>query len=109
MTVNDPGFWDVLAWSFWFVIWITAMTEAHLGQGRYVQQVAATTAGPTEQIAHAKKLLDSGAISHDGTLKAMASRSIRARVETGARCVGRPHLAGCDLAVSQLRLKGLTR
>ena len=25
MNVNDPSFWDILLWSFWFFIWIAAL------------------------------------------------------------------------------------
>jgi hypothetical protein len=124
---ND--FWDVLLWSFWLFIWITAvmvwircvfdmfgdrtlsgwgkagwaillifvpwlgaliyliargrsMTERQttaVAQQRaehekYIQQVAGTTAGPTDQIASAKTLLDTGAINQAefDTLKAKA-------------------------------------
>ena len=115
---NDPTFWDLIVWSFWFFIWIAAlmiwfrclfdlfgdhtlsgwgkagwalllifipwlgafiyliargrsMNERQLAavaqqqaaQEKYIQQVAAKTATPAEQIANAKALLDSGAIS----------------------------------------------
>lgn len=129
MDFNDPNFWDILVWSFWFFIWIAAITiwfrclfdlfgdhtlsgwgkagwslvliflpwlgaliyliargesmsqrqiakmaEAQSAQERYIQQVAATTSSPAEQIADAKKLLDSGAIGQAeyDTLKAKA-------------------------------------
>ena len=39
------------------------MADAQASQERYIQQVAAKTATPAEQIANAKSLLDSGAIS----------------------------------------------
>ena len=39
------------------------MADAQASQEQYIQQVAATTATPAEQIANAKALLDSGAIS----------------------------------------------
>jgi Short C-terminal domain/Phospholipase_D-nuclease N-terminal len=118
MDFNDPSFWDILLWSFWFFIWIAAlmvwfrclfdvfgdhtlsgwgkagwtillifipwlgaliyliargksmnerqmakMADAQASQEKYIQQVAAKTASPAEQIAHAKSLLDSGAIT----------------------------------------------
>jgi hypothetical protein len=129
MNVNDPSLWDLLVWSFWFFIWITAIaiwfrcvfdmfsdhtlggwgkagwalvliflpwlgafiyliargrsmnerhlarvTEARAAQEKYIQQVAGTTASPAEQIADAKKLLDSGVISQAeyDTIKAKA-------------------------------------
>lgn len=39
------------------------MADAQAAQEKYIQQVAAKTATPAEQIAHAKQLLDSGAIT----------------------------------------------
>ena len=39
------------------------MADAQASQERYIQQVAAKTETPAEQIANAKSLLDSGAIS----------------------------------------------
>jgi hypothetical protein len=50
------------------------IADAQAGQERYIQQVAAKTASPAEQIASAKALLDSGAISQDefDALKAKA-------------------------------------
>ncbi len=39
------------------------MANAQAEQEKYIQQVAAKTATPAEQIAHAKQLLDSGAIT----------------------------------------------
>ena len=118
MNFNDPSFWDILLWSFWFFIWIAALTvwfrclfdmfgdhtlsgwgkagwtillifipwlgaliyliargksmnerqmakmaDAQASQEKYIQQVATKTATPAEQIASAKTLLDSGAIT----------------------------------------------
>jgi hypothetical protein len=118
MDFNDPSFWDILLWSFWIFIWISAImiwfrclfdmfadhtlsgwgkagwallliflpwlgafiyliargksmgqrqmaavAQKQAAQEKYIQQVAAKTASPTEQIADAKRLLDSGAIS----------------------------------------------
>jgi hypothetical protein len=118
MDFNDPSFWDILLWSFWFFIWIAALmvwfrclfdmfgdhtlsgwgkagwtillifipwlgaliyliargksmnerqmakiADAQASQEKYIQQVAAKTASPAEQIANAKSLLDSGAIT----------------------------------------------
>ena len=118
MDFNDPSFWDILLWSFWIFIWISAimiwlrclfdmfgdhtlsgwgkfgwalvlifipwlgafiyliargksmrerqmasMAHQQAAQEKYIQQVAAKTANPAEQIADAKKLLDTGAIS----------------------------------------------
>ncbi|MCU0301559.1 MAG: SHOCT domain-containing protein [Candidatus Nanopelagicales bacterium] len=40
-----------------------AMAQQQAAQEQYIQQVAAKTASPAEQIANAKQLLDSGAIS----------------------------------------------
>jgi Short C-terminal domain/Phospholipase_D-nuclease N-terminal len=112
------NFWEVLLWSFFFFIWITALmvwffllfdifgdrtlsgwgkagwaiflvvfpllgalvyliargkgmgerrmaaaAEQQAAQEQYIQQVAASSATPAEQIAQAKELLDSGAIS----------------------------------------------
>lgn len=42
---------------------MAAMADAKAAQDRYIQQVAAKGAGPAEDIAAAKNLLDSGAIS----------------------------------------------
>jgi ABC-type sugar transport system permease subunit len=42
---------------------IAAVTEAQAAQEQYIQSVAAKTATPADQIANAKSLLDSGAIS----------------------------------------------
>ena len=39
------------------------MADAQAAQEKYIQQVAAKTTTPAEQIAHAKQLLDSGAIT----------------------------------------------
>ena len=129
MDFNTTNFWDVLLWSFWFFIMISAimiwfrvifdmfgdhtlsgwakagwalvlifvpwlgaliyliargksmnerqmakMADAQASQERYIQQVAAKTATPAEQIADAKGLLDSGAISQSefDALKARA-------------------------------------
>ena len=118
MDFNDPSFWDILLWSFWFFIWISAlmiwfrclvdlfgdhtlsgwgkagwalvlifvpwlgaliyliargksmgerqmaaMADAQAAQEQYIQQVAAKSATPAEQIEHAKGLLDQGAIT----------------------------------------------
>ena len=118
MDFNDPTFWDILLWSFWLFIWISAimiwfrcfidlfgdhtlsgwgkagwsillilvpwlgaliyliargksmgerqmaaMAEQQAMQEQYIQQVAAKTATPAEQIANAKNLLDQGAIT----------------------------------------------
>ena len=114
----STDFWDILRWSFWFFIWISAlmvwfrclfdlfgdgtmsgwgkagwtillvflpwlgaiiyliargrsMTERQMAavaeqqaaQQEYIQQVAGKSASPATQIADAKALLDSGAIS----------------------------------------------
>ena len=114
----STDFWDILLWSFWFFIWISAlmvwfrclfdlfgdgtmsgwgkagwtillvflpwlgaiiyliargrsMTERQMAavaeqqaaQQEYIQQVAGKSASPATQIADAKALLDSGAIS----------------------------------------------
>ncbi|MDH2412849.1 PLDc N-terminal domain-containing protein [Nocardioides sp. CER19] len=124
---ND--FWDVLLWSFWFFIWITAlfiwfrclfdlfgdrtlsgwakagwvvllilipwlgaliyliargrsMTQRQITaaadmkaeQDKYIQNVARTAKSPAEEIAEAKRLLDSGIISENefASLKAKA-------------------------------------
>ena len=50
------------------------MADAQASQEKYIQTVAAKTASPTEQIADAKKLLDTGAISQAefDTMKAKA-------------------------------------
>ena len=118
MDFNSTSFWDVLLWSFWFFIMISAimiwfrcimdlfgdhtlsgwgktgwaillifvpwlgafiyliargksmnerqmakMADAQASQEKYIKSVAATTTSPAEQIASAKSLLDSGAIS----------------------------------------------
>ena len=118
MDFNTTSFWDVLLWSFWFFILISAImiwfrvifdmfgdpnlsgwgkagwailliflpwlgafiyliargksmgqrqmaavAQQQAAQEKYIQSVAGTTASPAEQIAHAKTLLDSGAIS----------------------------------------------
>lgn len=42
---------------------LAQVAEAQAAQEKYIQQVAAKTSTPAEQIAHAKQLLDSGAIS----------------------------------------------
>jgi hypothetical protein len=115
---DDPTFWDILVWSFWLFVWITALmiwfrclfdlfgdhtmsgwgkagwalllvflpwlgaliyliargrsmgerqmaaiADQQAAQEKYIQSVAAKTATPAEQIANAKGLLDSGAIS----------------------------------------------
>ena len=53
---------------------LQAMSEAKAAQDRYIQQAAAKAANPAEQIASAKQLLDSGAISQQeyDALKAKA-------------------------------------
>ncbi|MGB8020191.1 MAG: SHOCT domain-containing protein [Candidatus Nanopelagicales bacterium] len=118
MDFNSTSFWDILLWSFWFFIWISAvmiwfrclfdlfgdhtlsgwgkagwalvlvfvpwlgafiyliargksmgerqmaaMAQQQAAQEKYIQSVAAKTATPAEQIADAKALFDSGAIS----------------------------------------------
>ena len=118
MDFNSTSLWDVLLWSFWFFIMISAimiwfrcimdlfsdhtlsgwgkfgwalllvlvpwfgafiyliargksmgerqldaMAQQQAAQDKYIQSVAAKTASPAEQIASAKSLLDSGAIS----------------------------------------------
>ena len=125
----STDFWDILLWSFWFFIWISAlmilfrclfdlfgdrtmsgwgkagwvillvfvpwlgaiiyliargrsMTERQMAalaeqqaaQQEYIQQVAGKSASPASQIADAKTLLDSGAISQTefDSLKAKA-------------------------------------
>ena len=115
---NINSFWEVLVWSFWIFIWISAiiiwfrcivdlfsdstlsgwgkagwaivlifipwlgaliyliargrsmgerqmaaMADAEAQQQRYIKSVAAASASPAEQIASAKRLLDSGAIT----------------------------------------------
>lgn len=81
--------WSLVLILFWFVgalIYLIArgkgmgerqiarMQAAQADQERYIKNVAATSASPAEQIAHAKSLLDSGAISQAefDTLKAKA-------------------------------------
>ena len=114
----STDFWDVLLWSFWFFIWISALmvwfrclfdlfgdpdlsgwgkagwsillifvpwlgaliyliargrsmanrqmaavAQQQAAQQEYIQQVAGKSASPASQIADAKALLDSGAIS----------------------------------------------
>lgn len=53
---------------------MVAASEARASQERYIKQVASTTANPAEQIATAKALLDSGAITQAefGALKGKA-------------------------------------
>ena len=53
---------------------MTAMAQQQAAQEQYIQQVAGTSTGPADQIASAKTLLDSGAISaaEFDTLKAKA-------------------------------------
>ena len=53
---------------------MTAMAQQQAAQEQYIQQVAGTSTGPADQIASAKTLLDSGAISTTefDTLKAKA-------------------------------------
>lgn len=122
-------FWDILLWSFWFFIWISALmvwfrclfdlfgdstlsgwgkagwaillvflpwlgaiiyliargrsmadrqmaavADQQAAQQKYIQQVAGKSASPASQIADAKALLDSGAISQTefDSLKAKA-------------------------------------
>ena len=116
--MDTTNFWDVLLWSFWFFIWISALmiwfrclfdmfgdstlsgwgkagwaillvflpwlgaiiyliargrsmgerqmaevARQQAAQQEYIQQVAGKSASPASQIADAKALLDSGAIS----------------------------------------------
>ncbi|WP_346926190.1 SHOCT domain-containing protein [uncultured Arthrobacter sp.] len=125
----STDFWDVLLWSFWFFIWISALmvwfrclfdlfgdpdlsgwgkagwsillifvpwlgaliyliargrsmgqrqmkviAEQQAAQQEYIKQVAGKSASPASQIADAKALLDSGAISQTefDSLKAKA-------------------------------------
>ena len=118
MDFNATSFWDVLLWSFFFFIWISAVmiwfrcimdlfsdntlsgwgkfgwslplifvpwlgafiyliargksmgerqmaaiAQQQASQERYIQSVAAKSATPADQIASAKSLLDSGAIT----------------------------------------------
>lgn len=129
MDSMTTDFWDVLLWSFWFFIWIaaltfwfrclfdlfsdselsgwakaawaalmiflpwfgaliylivrgrsmaqrqmTAMTQQQAAQDQYIRQVAGNPGEPVAQIADAKALLDSGAISESefAALKAKA-------------------------------------
>ena len=53
---------------------MNAMAQRQAAQEQYIQQVAGTSTGPADQIASAKTLLDSGAISATefDTLKAKA-------------------------------------
>ena len=53
---------------------LAAVSDAQAAQEAYIQQVAAKSATPAEQIAQAKQLLDSGAISQGefDSLKAKA-------------------------------------
>ncbi|MGB7962948.1 MAG: SHOCT domain-containing protein [Propionicimonas sp.] len=53
---------------------MAAVSEARANQERYIKQVASTNANPAEQIATAKALLDSGAITQAefGALKGKA-------------------------------------
>ncbi|WP_223985728.1 SHOCT domain-containing protein [Arthrobacter sp. NicSoilB8] len=116
--MGTTSFWDILLWSFWFFIWIAALTvyfrclfdmfgdhslsgwakagwailmiflpwlgaliyliargrsmaerqmarvaQQQAAQQEYIKQAAGTAATPAAQIADAKALLDSGAIS----------------------------------------------
>ncbi len=125
---ND--FWDVLLWSFWFFIWISAimvwvrclfdmfgdhtlsgwgkamwamvlifipwigvliyliargpsmserqmaaMTQAQAAQEQYIKEVAGSPTDPVAQIANAKALLDSGAIS-EAEFNALKSKAL---------------------------------
>jgi hypothetical protein len=118
MDFNDPTLWDILLWTFWVFIWISALmiwfriifdmfgdptlsgwgkagwsilliflpwlgafiyliargksmnerqmakvADAQASQAEYIQQVAAKSSSPAEQITSAKSLLDSGAIT----------------------------------------------
>lgn len=124
---GSNSFWDLLLWSFWIFIWISAIiiwfrcvfdlftdhTLSGWGKAgwaalliflpwlgafiymvargrsmanvrstpqslrwpsRYIRSVASSSISPTEQIMHAKSLLDAGAISQDefASLKAKA-------------------------------------
>ena len=118
MSYDSNSFWDVLVWSFWFFIWISAimiwfrclfdmfgdstlsgwgkagwalvltflpwlgaliylivrgksmgerqlaaMERQQAAQEQYIQSVAGGSSAPADQIASAKSLLDSGAIT----------------------------------------------
>ncbi|HNV14724.1 MAG TPA: SHOCT domain-containing protein [Dermatophilaceae bacterium] len=126
---GSTSFWDLLLWSFWIFIWISAIiiwfrcvfdlftdhtlsgwgkagwaalliflpwlgafiyivargrsmaqrqvdaaVSAVAQQEKYIRSVASSSISPTEQIMHAKSLLDAGAISQDefASLKAKA-------------------------------------
>ncbi|MGA8045081.1 MAG: SHOCT domain-containing protein [Dermatophilaceae bacterium] len=129
MDTDVNTFWEILVWSFWFFIWISAimiwfrcifdlfsdstvsgwgkagwslvliflpwigaliyliargrsmserqmaaMADAQRQQQEYIKSVAGTSASPADQIANAKSLLDSGAITQQefDALKAKA-------------------------------------
>lgn len=129
MDTDVTTFWEILLWSFWFFIWISAImiwfrcifdlfsdstvsgwgkagwslvliflpwigaliyliargrsmgerqmaaaAEAQRQQQEYIKSVAGTSASPADQIANAKSLLDSGAITQQefDALKAKA-------------------------------------